>query len=63
MKLNIHSSRRLKGTLHEKRLQYKLDLYRSRVPLAVAYKSKQNLTGSVLQLEVYLGQKPDSGSN
>ena len=59
----MHSSRRLKDTLTEKRLQYKLDLNRSRVPLAAAYKSKQTLTGSALQLEVELGPKPDSGSN
>ena len=42
----LHSSRRLKDTLTEKRLQYKLDLDRSRGPIAAAYKSKQTLSGS-----------------
>ena len=59
----MHSSRRLKYILYEKRLQYKLDLYRSRIPLAAAYKSRKTLTGSALQLEVKLGVKLDSGSN
>ena len=59
----MHSSKRLKDALTEKRLQYKLDLNRSRVPLAATYKSKQTLTGSTLQLEVELGPKLDSGSN
>ena len=59
----MHSSRRLKDTLTEKRLQYKLDLSRSIIPLAAAYKSRQTLNGSVLQLEVELGPKPESGSN
>ena len=48
----MHSSRRLKDTLTEKRLQHKLDLNISRVPLAEAYKSKKTLTGSMFQLEV-----------
>ena len=59
----MHSSKRLKETLTEKRHHYKLDLNRSRAPLATAYKSKKTLTGSVLQLEVELGPKPDTGSN
>ena len=50
-----HSSRRLKDTLHEKILPNKIDLDRSRLPLAAAYKRKQILVGSALQLEVELG--------
>ena len=59
----MHSSRRLKDTLTEKTLQYKLDLSRSRIPLVATYKRKKTLTGSTLQLEVELGPKPISGSN
>ena len=56
----MHSSRRLKDTLTEKRHQYKLDLNRSRDPLVAAYKSNQTLIGFALQLEVELGQMLDS---
>ena len=59
----MHSSRRLKDTLTEKRNQYKLDLNRSRIPLTATYKSNQTLTGYVLQLDIELGQFPDSGWN
>ena len=41
----LHSSKRLKDTLTEKRPQYKLDLDISRVPVVATYKSKKNLTG------------------
>ena len=59
----MKSSWMLKDTLTKKRLQYKLDLSRSRIPLVAAYKRKKTLTGSTLHLEVEHGPKPDSGSN
>ena len=43
LKLWMNSSRRLKDTLTEKRLQYKLDLNKSRVPIAAAYMDNSSL--------------------
>ena len=48
LKLWMHSSRRLKDTLTEKRFQYKLDLCRSRVPLAAPHLENETLTGFTL---------------
>ena len=50
LKLNplMHSSRRLKDTLTEKRHQYKLDLNRSSVPLAAAHMDNPILSRTML---------------
>ena len=46
----MHSSRRLKDTLAEKRHQYKLHLNRSRVPLAAAHIENPILSRTALYI-------------